>query len=105
MGVFEMHNAKYIDWLLVWRPKHPYHCTLQAGKGVFGSALRELCARPCPDPAGPGEMGSRGPDTYPNQKHEQTWYPPYFEGAESTFALYLPRFSGLRGFLGQTKAL
>ena len=34
--VFEMHDAKEAVWVLGWRPKHRYHCTLQASKGVFG---------------------------------------------------------------------
>ena len=35
MGVFEM-DTKNIVWVLGWRPKHPYLCTLWAKKGVFG---------------------------------------------------------------------
>ena len=69
------------------------------------SALRVLCARPCRDLSGPKRIGSRGQDTYPNPKHEPTWYPPYFEAAESIFALGLPQVSGFRDFGGQTKAL
>ena len=36
MVVFEMHNAKNSVWVLRWRPKHPYLCTLLASKSVFG---------------------------------------------------------------------
>ena len=37
MVVFEMHNAKKKGvWLLGWRPKHPYQCSLQSNKGVVG---------------------------------------------------------------------
>ena len=36
MVVFEAHNANKIVWVLGWRPKHRYHCTLLASKGVFG---------------------------------------------------------------------
>ena len=36
MGVFELHNANKCHGVLGWPPKHPYLCTLQAGKGVFG---------------------------------------------------------------------
>ena len=27
MGVFELHNAKPVIWVLAWRSKHPYRCT------------------------------------------------------------------------------
>ena len=44
MGVFELHNAKKIVWVQGWRPKHPYLCTLQASKDVFGY-LRWWCLK------------------------------------------------------------
>ena len=36
MVVFEMDDTKKNVWVLGGRPKHPYLCTLQASKGVFG---------------------------------------------------------------------
>ena len=36
MVMFEMHNAINVAWVLGWRPKHSYHCTLQASKSVLG---------------------------------------------------------------------
>ena len=36
MGVFELHKAQSIVWVLGWRPKHEYHPTPHDSKGVFG---------------------------------------------------------------------
>ena len=38
MGVFELHNAKNIVWVLGWGPKHPYHWVCwPVGYNVMGA--------------------------------------------------------------------